>query len=71
MFKFIKQYAESIDRVNIYPVISLFIFFLFFIVVLHHVRKMDKSKVKEISQLPLEQDEQSPDSLSPNHLKQA
>ena len=59
MFKFIKQYAESIDEVNIYPIISLLIFFVFFIVVLYYVKKMDKSKVNKISRLPLEQDEQS------------
>jgi cbb3-type cytochrome oxidase subunit 3 len=58
MFRFIKQYAESIDRVNIYPIISLLIFFIFFIVVLYYVKRMDKSKVNEISRLPLEQDEQ-------------
>ena len=69
MFKFIKQYAESIDRVNIYPIISLFIFFIFFIAVLYYVKKMDKSKVNEISKLPLEQDEQ--DIFSPNSLNQA
>ena len=57
MFKFIKQYAESIDGVNIYPMISLLIFFLFFVVLLYYVRKMDKTKVKEISQIPLEQEE--------------
>jgi hypothetical protein len=57
MFKFIKQYAESIDGVNIYPMISLVIFFLFFVVLLYYVRKMDKTKVKEISQIPLEQEE--------------
>ena len=69
MFKFIKQYAESIDRVNIYPIVSLLIFFVFFIIVLYYVKKMDKSKVSEISKLPLEQDEQ--DIFSHNSLKQA
>ena len=69
MFRFIKQYAESIDRVNIYPIVSLLIFFIFFIVVLYYVKKMDKSKINEISKLPLEQDEQ--DIISQNNLKQA
>lgn len=57
MFKFIRQYAESIDGVNIYPMISLVIFFLFFVVLLYYVKKMDKSKAKEISQIPLDQEE--------------
>lgn len=70
MFRFIKQYAESIDRVNIYPIISLFVFFVFFIVVLYYVKKMDKSKVNEISRLPLEEDEPQ-DTFNQNNLKQA
>ena len=57
MFKFIKQYAEGIDGVNIYPMISLVIFFLFFVVLLYYVKKMDKTKVNEISRIPLDQEE--------------
>jgi cytochrome c oxidase cbb3-type subunit 4 len=71
MFRFIKQYAETIDRVDIYPIISLLIFFVFFIAVLYYVRKMDKSKINEISRLPLDQDEQLSDNLTQNNLKQA
>ena len=58
MFKFVKQYAESIDGVNIYPMISLVIFFLFFVALLYYVKKMDKSKAKEISRIPHDNDEQ-------------
>ena len=54
MFKFVKQYAETIDGINIYPMISLVIFFLFFVVLLYYVKKMDKSKAREISRIPLE-----------------
>lgn len=54
MFKFIKKYAESIDGINIYPIISLLIFFLFFVVLLYYVKRMDKTKVKEISRIPLD-----------------
>ena len=56
MFKFVKQYAESIDGINIYPMISLVIFFLFFVMLLYYVKKMDKAKVKEISRIPLDQE---------------
>jgi len=62
MFKFVKQYAESIDGINIYPMISLVIFFLFFVVLLYYVKKMDKEKVKVISRIPLD-DEQLSDTL--------
>lgn len=57
MFKFIKQYAETINNVDIYPMISLFIFFSFFIVLLVFVKKMKKERVKVLSNLPLENDE--------------
>lgn len=54
MLKYIKQYAASIDGVNIYPIISLFIFVLFFVAVLFYVKRMDKRKVEEIRHLPLD-----------------
>ncbi len=54
MFKFIKQYAETIEGANIYPMISLLIFFLFFVVLLYLVVKMKKSQVAELAQLPFE-----------------
>ncbi len=56
MFKFIKKYAESMDGIDIYPMISLVIFFLFFIALLYYVKKMDNSKVNEISRIPLDQE---------------
>lgn len=54
MFKFIKQYAETMKGVDVYPIISLFIFLLFFIAVLWYVRKMDKQNVEEMKNLPLD-----------------
>ena len=54
MFKFIKQYAESIRGIDIYPIISLFIFLFFFIAVLWFVKKMDKRQVEKMSNLPLD-----------------
>ena len=57
MFKFIKQYAETIKDANIYPMISLFIFLVFFIVLLVLVKKMGKERVRELSNLPFDSDE--------------
>ena len=54
MFKFIKQYAETMKDANIYPMISLFIFLVFFIVLLVLVKKMGKERVKELSNLPFD-----------------
>ena len=56
MFKFIKQYAETIDNVNVYPLISLGIFLLFFVVLLVVVMKMSKDKIDILSHIPLEED---------------
>jgi cbb3-type cytochrome oxidase subunit 3 len=53
MFKFIKQYTETIDHVAIYPMISLLIFFVFFVVLLFYVLKMDKKSVQILSNIPL------------------
>jgi cytochrome c oxidase cbb3-type subunit 4 len=57
MFKFIKQYAETIKGVDIYPIISLFIFFSFFVVLLVLVKKMRKERVEALANLPLENEE--------------
>jgi hypothetical protein len=54
MFKFIRQYAEKITNAEIYPIISLIIFFVFFIVLLYIVKKMDKKTVSELSNIPLD-----------------
>jgi cytochrome c oxidase cbb3-type subunit IV len=54
MYKFIKQYTEKMDHATIYPMISLFIFFLFFVVLLVLVKKMDKQKIIELSNIPLD-----------------
>ena len=57
MYKFIKQYAETMNNANIYPMISLFIFFLFFIVLLVLVKKMRKERITELSNIPFEKEE--------------
>jgi cytochrome c oxidase cbb3-type subunit IV len=53
MFKFIKQYAEKMENVQAYPMISLIIFFLFFVILLVYVKKMDKKSIRTLSDLPL------------------
>lgn len=53
MLRFIKQNLETITGVGIFPIISLLIFVLFFLVVLIRVAKMKKSSITEISNYPL------------------
>ena len=54
MFKFIKQYAETMDNIAIYPIISMLIFFTFFIGLIVYVIKMDKKSVDILSNIPLD-----------------
>jgi hypothetical protein len=71
MFKYIKDHLTNIDGINIYPVISLLIFFVFFVVLLYYVKKMDKNKIEEICKLPLDQHEQHDETNFQNNLKKA
>jgi len=56
MLKFIKHNLEGIDGVEIYPIISLLLFFTVFITMLVFVFKLPKRSIDEISQLPLDND---------------
>ncbi|CAZ96412.1 CcoQ/FixQ family Cbb3-type cytochrome c oxidase assembly chaperone [Zobellia galactanivorans] len=58
MLKFVKGYMESIDGVATYPMISLLIFFVFFTLLFWWVFTASKSYIKEVSELPLEEDNQ-------------
>lgn len=57
MYKFIKQYAETMTNASIYPIISLFIFLVFFVVLLVLVKKMEKERVQELSNIPFDNTE--------------
>lgn len=56
MLRYIKHNLSEIDGVSIYPIISLLIFTMFFAVVLTYVIRMKKSRVEELSAIPLEED---------------
>ncbi len=51
-----KNVLESMQGIEIYPLISLAIFFTFFVVLLVWVIRMKKSDIDEISRIPLEDD---------------
>lgn len=51
--KFI-NYLESISGVSIYPLISLLIFFSFFVAVSFYVFKTPKQQMQEKGNIPLE-----------------
>ena len=54
MLRFIKHHLTGIDGVSIYPIISLLIFVLFFVVMLTYVLRMKRKDVDELSQIPFE-----------------
>ena len=56
MLKFIKHNLEGIDGVGVFPMVSLIIFFVVFITMFLIVLKFPKSSMDEISQLPLEKE---------------
>jgi cbb3-type cytochrome oxidase subunit 3 len=63
MLKFVKGYMESIDGVATYPMISLLIFFVFFMLLFWWVFTASKAYIKEVSELPLEKNDQPKDEL--------
>ncbi|WP_158838211.1 CcoQ/FixQ family Cbb3-type cytochrome c oxidase assembly chaperone [Polaribacter sp. L3A8] len=54
MLKFVKNYMVTIAGVEIYPLISLIIFFTFFVVLFWWVFTAKKEYIKTVSNLPLE-----------------
>jgi len=58
MLKFIKGNLESIDGVAVYPMISLLIFFIFFVALFGWVITTKKEHIKQVSNIPLEDDNQ-------------
>ncbi len=49
----IKEILQSIKGVEIYPIISLIIFFLFFIVIGIWLLRMDKNQIIKMKRIPL------------------
>lgn len=49
-----KNVLESIQGVEIFPIISLAIFVIFFAVMLYKIIRMDKAMIKKMEALPLD-----------------
>ena len=59
MLKYIKHHLDTMSDVEIYPIISLLLFFAVFVTMLVHVIRLPKKSIENISNLPLEEDENS------------
>ncbi len=53
MLRFVKHHLDSIVGIEIFPLISLLIFVIFFTALIIYVIKIKKSDIDEISQIPL------------------
>ena len=58
MLKFIKQNMDTISGIEIYPIISLLIFFLFFVALYTWTYTYKKEKITEMSHLPFEDEKE-------------
>ncbi|MFD0863824.1 CcoQ/FixQ family Cbb3-type cytochrome c oxidase assembly chaperone [Sungkyunkwania multivorans] len=58
MLKFVKNHMESITGIEIYPMISLVIFFGFFMLLFLWVVTAKKEYIKEVSNIPLDNQNQ-------------
>lgn len=54
MLKFVKGNLENIEGVEIYPIISLLIFFVFFAALFWWVFTAKKDHIKNVSNIPLD-----------------
>jgi hypothetical protein len=54
MLKFVKNHMESITGIEIYPMLSLLIFFTFFVVLFWWVFTAKKDYIKTVSNIPLD-----------------
>jgi cbb3-type cytochrome oxidase subunit 3 len=59
-----KHFLKEMSGIEIYPLVSLSIFFLFFIALIVYVFTMKKSNITELKHIPLEDSENSKNNLS-------
>jgi cytochrome c oxidase cbb3-type subunit 3 len=55
-----RHYLETIAGVDIYPLISLLIFFIFFLALLVYLYRTDKKSVFQMKSIPLDNETDTP-----------
>ncbi len=48
------HYLSNIEGVSIYPIISLLMFFVFFLILFLRVRRMSKTEIEELKNIPFD-----------------
>ncbi|MCY2686163.1 CcoQ/FixQ family Cbb3-type cytochrome c oxidase assembly chaperone [Salinimicrobium sp. TH3] len=56
MLKFVKGHMESIAGIEIYPILSLLIFFIFFVALFWWVFTAKRDYISTVERIPLETD---------------
>ena len=56
MLRFIKHHLDTIQGIEIYPIISLLIFFLFFSAMVWYVAKTPDESIHESEMLPFDEE---------------
>ncbi len=56
MLKFLKHHLDTISGIDIYPVLSFIVFFLFFLAVLWWVLTVRRSHIDHMAALPIATD---------------
>ncbi|MEP5253927.1 MULTISPECIES: CcoQ/FixQ family Cbb3-type cytochrome c oxidase assembly chaperone [Winogradskyella] len=59
MLKFVKNHMDSISGIEIYPIISLLIFFGFFVILFWWVVTAKKEYITKVSDLPFDNKNQT------------
>ncbi len=54
MLKYIKHHMDSIEGIEVYPILSLLIFFTFFVVLFWWVFTAKKEYIETVSNIPLD-----------------
>lgn len=65
--KIVSHYLQSIEGVEIYPIISLVIFFVFFTLVIVHTFSIKKTDLKKLSDIPLEDNNNNDELIERNN----
>ncbi len=56
MIKFVKAHLENMEGVSLYPIVSLLLFALFFILLFARLYFYKKEQLENLKQLPLNED---------------
>ncbi|ATA88793.1 CcoQ/FixQ family Cbb3-type cytochrome c oxidase assembly chaperone [Capnocytophaga stomatis] len=64
MLKFIKEHMATIDGIEIFPIISLSIFFIFFVGLFWWVFGYKKEAIDRMNNIPFDNDDENNNTLS-------